>query len=113
MLTGRGSLTAALGAINEAEVYRFMTKPWGLEELRQTLRQAAARAMESRAQALKQVEGSERAARLEMLERLYPGLTAVTMVGGAYRIDAARLRATLERLDSSALSAPGRWARSS
>lgn len=105
LLTGRGTLSAAMGAINQGEVYRFMTKPWGLDELREALRQAAARAMENRAEAMKAEEGSERAARLQMLERLHPGITSVAMVGGAYRIDVTRLRAALQTLSSAPLLA--------
>ena len=50
LLTGRATVAMAVGAINEGEVYRFMTKPWDIDELREVLRQAAARAMESRAE---------------------------------------------------------------
>ncbi len=40
ILTGQASTNAAIGAINEGAVYRFLTKPWNEQELKITLRQA-------------------------------------------------------------------------
>ena len=40
ILTGQGSLTAAIQAINEGEVYRYFTKPCDAVELKVTIRQA-------------------------------------------------------------------------
>lgn len=105
LLTGRGTLAAAVGAINDGEVYRFMTKPWDIDELREVLRQAAARAMKNRSDTTTSEGTGERTARLAALERAHPGLTSVVLTRGVYRVDAARLRACLTRLDSPALSA--------
>src|SRR4051794_17716289 len=105
LLTGRATVAVAVGAINEGEVYRFMTKPWDIDELREVLRQAAARAMESRAEEAASGAGDERAARLEALERDHPGITQVSLSRGVYRIEPERLDATLRRLGSATLSA--------
>ena len=37
MLTGHGDMQAAMDAINQGEVYKFITKPWDSEELRATI----------------------------------------------------------------------------
>jgi DNA-binding NtrC family response regulator len=105
LLTGRGTLAAAVGAINDGEVYRFMTKPWDIDELREVLRQAAARAMKNRADVHISERSGERTARLAALEREHPGITQVALNRGVYRVDPARLRATLTALASPALSA--------
>ena len=104
LLTGRATVAMAVGAINDGEVYRFMTKPWDMDELREVLRQAAARAIETRAEHAAS-PGEDRAARLQALERDHPGITQVTVTRGAYRIDPERLAGTLSRLDSPALLA--------
>lgn len=41
MLTGHASMDAAMKAINECEIYRFLVKPWDDMELRLTVRSAA------------------------------------------------------------------------
>jgi DNA-binding NtrC family response regulator len=105
MLTGRATVAMAVGAINEGEVYRFMTKPWDIDELREVLRQAAARAMEIRAEEAASGAGEGRAHLLEALERDHPGITQVALTRGVYRIEVERLEATLHRLGSPILSA--------
>jgi FixJ family two-component response regulator len=40
ILTGVASLPVALRAINDGEVYRFLTKPWDNDQLRQVIREA-------------------------------------------------------------------------
>jgi DNA-binding NtrC family response regulator len=109
LLTGRATVAMAVGAINDGEVYRFMTKPWDIDELREVLRQAAARAMVSRAEEASLGAGAGRADRLEALERDHPGITHVALTRGVYRIEAAPLEATLRRLASPVLS--GCWSR--
>jgi DNA-binding NtrC family response regulator len=105
LLTGRGTLAAAVGAINDGEVYRFMTKPWDIDELREVLRQAAARAMRNRADIEVSESAGERTARLAALEAENPGITSVVLSRGIYRVDPARLRETLMMLNSPPLSA--------
>lgn len=41
MLTGHASMNAAMKAINECEIYRFLLKPWDDLELRLTVQSAA------------------------------------------------------------------------
>ena len=105
VLTGRASLAHAVAAINDGEVFRFMTKPWDMDELREVLRQAAARAMQNRSRDDLQADGARRAAVLDGLEREHPGLTAVALTGGMYCIDPLELRAALQRLGNAPLTA--------
>jgi DNA-binding NtrC family response regulator len=105
LLTGRGTLAAAVGAINDGEVYRFMTKPWDIDELREVLRQAAARAMKNRADVEVSESMGERTARLAALESQHPGISTVTLHRGVYRVDPTRLRNALAALDAPALTA--------
>jgi DNA-binding NtrC family response regulator len=109
LLTGRATVAMAVGAINEGEVYRFMTKPWDIDELREVLRQAAARAMESRAEEAASGAGDDRALRLAALERDHPGITHVTLTRGVYRMEVERLQETLRLLRSPTLT--GCWPR--
>jgi DNA-binding NtrC family response regulator len=104
LLTGRATVAMAVGAINEGEVYRFMTKPWDIDELREVLRQSAARAIEARAEAAAQGAGDDRAKRLEALERDHSGITQVALTRGVYRIEREGLEATLRQLCSPELS---------
>jgi DNA-binding NtrC family response regulator len=104
LLTGRATVAVAVGAINEGEVYRFMTKPWDIDELREVLRQAAARAMESRAEEAASGAGNDRAARLLALEHDHPGITQVSLTRGIYRIEKERLEGTLRTLGSAVLT---------
>jgi DNA-binding NtrC family response regulator len=107
LLTGRGTLAAAVGAINDGEVYRFMTKPWDMDELREVLRQAAARAMKNRTDQQVSEGTSERTNRLAALERAHPGISTVMLTKGVYQVDPTRLRTTLAALGSPPLS--GCW----
>jgi DNA-binding NtrC family response regulator len=104
LLTGRATVAMAVGAINEGEVYRFMTKPWDIDELREVLRQAAVRVMEARAEEAASGAGESRAARLAALDRDHPGITQVALSRGVYRIERERLEATLRRLGSPTLT---------
>ena len=40
LLTGYADIKAAIGAINQGEVYRFITKPWDEGEIKEVIRQA-------------------------------------------------------------------------
>jgi response regulator RpfG family c-di-GMP phosphodiesterase len=40
LLTGYADLPAVIGAINQGQVFRYLTKPWDTEELRLVLRKA-------------------------------------------------------------------------
>jgi DNA-binding NtrC family response regulator len=105
LLTGRATVATAVGAINDGEVFRFLTKPWDIDELREVLRHAARRVAETRTAAVSSGAAEDRSARLLALETAYPGITQVNLSNGVYRIDLARLQATLATLDSPALKA--------
>ena len=46
LLTGYADLSAIVGSINDGEVYRYITKPWNNEQLKQTVEQAMVAAEE-------------------------------------------------------------------
>jgi eukaryotic-like serine/threonine-protein kinase len=46
LLTGYSDLAAIVGSINEGEVFRFIAKPWDNDEIRKTIAEAAAIALE-------------------------------------------------------------------
>jgi two-component system, probable response regulator PhcQ len=75
ILTGHANLEAALRAINEGQIYRFLIKPCNEMELRVTIRQAIQQkelATESR-RLLQRVKGQH--LMLQQLEREHPGIT--------------------------------------
>ena len=77
ILTGQGSLEVAIQAINNAQIYRFFTKPWNDIDLAITIRQAL--------QQKELIQESQRllnmarhqSAILQELEKEQPGLTSV------------------------------------
>ena len=85
ILSGFADLEALMDAINVAEIYRFISKPWSDYELRATLSQALAHhdALEENrrlADAIRQsqAELEVRERELKRLEALHPGITQVT-----------------------------------
>jgi DNA-binding NtrC family response regulator len=46
LLTGYADLSAVIGAINEGQIFRYLTKPWDRNELRQVLEKATSIALE-------------------------------------------------------------------
>jgi two-component system probable response regulator PhcQ len=93
LLTGDASLESALEAINRGEVYRYLTKPWKSEALRETVREGLARLDE-----LRRVAAADRATRardalLAALETEHPGIRSVSLVDGVHVLDVVRLRA--------------------
>ncbi|MGA1867909.1 MAG: response regulator [bacterium] len=77
MLTGQASLEVAIKAINEGEIYRFLTKPWDNIELLITVRQALNQYdLEAKNRyLLKKV--NQHVVTLQHLEKQYPGITKV------------------------------------
>lgn len=77
ILTGHANLQSAIRAINEGQVYRFLTKPCNEAELSVTLRQALQHKelMEKSRQLLQAVKHQH--AILEDLEKEHPGITSV------------------------------------
>jgi DNA-binding NtrC family response regulator len=77
LLTGQASLEAAISAINEGEIYRFLTKPCSPELLSRTLREALLLRGLSRESARLLATVKRQRQRLQMLERDHPGITSV------------------------------------
>lgn len=92
LLTGDASLESAMTAINEGEVFRYLTKPWNTSELRETVRSAFERATELRRAADAARSVATRAATIAQLERDYPDIRRVVREDGIYVVDAEHLR---------------------
>ncbi|HBZ54993.1 MAG TPA: response regulator [Syntrophobacteraceae bacterium] len=77
ILTGHANLKSAVRAINEGQIYRYLTKPCNEEELIVTLRQALQHKelMAKSRQLLQAVKHQH--AFLDDLERVHPGITSV------------------------------------
>jgi len=93
LLTGNGSLDAALRAINDGEVFRFLTKPWQDVELRATIAQALERLDELRRSQAAARTAERRRRMFSELDREHPGITTAAKEDGVYRLSAARLKA--------------------
>ncbi len=77
LVTGRKTLDTAVEGINRGEVYRYVSKPFEPEKVRQVIREAVAKYREQ-AQSLEERELASRRAQLAVdLEHEYPGLTRV------------------------------------
>ncbi len=75
MLSASTDFDTAMGAINDAEVFRFITKPWQAAQLEESIRLAIARRAELLAQREAALSPQEREAR--RLEADEPGLLTV------------------------------------
>ncbi|MBN1918020.1 MAG: response regulator [Verrucomicrobia bacterium] len=102
ILTGKADMTATVQAINEGEVFRFITKPWDDEELKITIRHALMQYdlwTENR-QLVRTVQAQQNA--LREIEDQYPGITkgAELQRGGhdVYVIDERELPGTMDEL---------------
>lgn len=112
LLTGAASLGDALRAINEAEVFRFLTKPVQETELREAVREAFGRREALRLTAARERAAARRQAALGELEKRHPGLASVALVGGVHVIPDERILELRSRLRGTALegwldAAPG------
>jgi response regulator RpfG family c-di-GMP phosphodiesterase len=102
ILTGKADMQATIRAINEGEVFRFITKPWDDEDLKITIRHALMQHdlwAENR-QLVRAVQAQRHA--LEEIERQYPGITkgpeAKRGATDIYVIDETELPETMEEL---------------
>jgi two-component system, probable response regulator PhcQ len=77
MLTGHAEVSTAMEAINEGEIYRFLTKPWDDAELKVALHLAFDRVALERSNRLLQAAVQHQRALLTRLEREHPGLRHV------------------------------------
>ena len=105
LLTGGASFESAVRAINDGEVYRYLTKPFDNAELRDTVQKALARLDELRRSAATERTTASRQRMLAELEREHPGIGAVVRVEGFYVLDADRLDALALELQAPGLSA--------
>ena len=81
ILTGHASVESAIRAINEGEIFRFLTKPVNSEVLHTAVREALAHKS-------KGSESERRFSLLESLEKQAPGITSVKRdADGAVIID--------------------------
>ncbi len=91
VLTGGTSLDTAIGAINQGEVHRYLTKPWSNDLLRETMRATVARLHELQEPARAEVRLRAQDLLRRELEVQYPGILEVAVSQGAYVIDDERL----------------------
>ena len=75
-LTGSGNLDAAVRAINEGEVHRFVRKPYDASALRKTIAEAVARKEDLRRMSEASARAGERQQLYAQLEAEHPGITS-------------------------------------
>lgn len=88
LLTGRGDFKISFKTINEGEIFRFLLKPWNIEELNMTLHMALRYydliLENDRLTKTVKIQNSV----LEEIEKKYPGITAINEEDdGTIRID--------------------------
>src|SRR3982750_4390624 len=74
LLTGRRTLDTAIDGINQGEIFRFLSKPFEPDLLRQTVREAVARHKELLAMSGDRERRERREALRTALEQEYPGI---------------------------------------
>lgn len=99
MLTGQATLAAAIAAINQGEVFRFLTKPCDPTELRRALSDATHRLEEQRRMAQARASELSREQLMLELEREHPGITSVPGKGQTYVVDMSPVTLVLRRFD--------------
>jgi len=77
ILSGQASMQAVIRAINEGEIYRFLTKPCSPIQLAQTIRDALLIRSLARESSRVLAASKKRRTALEKLEEKHPGLTHV------------------------------------
>jgi DNA-binding NtrC family response regulator len=88
ILTGQASLESTIKAINEGEIYRFLTKPCNIVDLTVTVRQAIEQKelVKENLRLLELVK--KQASSIDEMEKKYPGISKVKKdAGGAIIID--------------------------
>jgi DNA-binding NtrC family response regulator len=106
LLSGTASLESALRAINESEVFRFLTKPIEQETLLRTVGEAALRRQAMRQTAARERAAARRESALGKLEEQHPGLGSAQLEDGVHVISSDRIRQLHARLGGSVL---GSW----
>jgi DNA-binding NtrC family response regulator len=77
ILTGHADMQTAIDAINQGEIYRFLTKPWDDVELKVTLFNAFAKLDLERENRRLMTMVRSQAAVIERIERDHPGLARI------------------------------------
>lgn len=89
-VTGAGTMDAAVRAINEGEVHRFVRKPFEAEELRDLVREALERKAELDVVAEATTRARHKRNLHEHLEAEHPGITKVNLdADGVYVVEVA------------------------
>lgn len=85
LLTGQATVEAAMRAVNDAKVHRFLTKPTSPKELLQTIVDLVAkRDAAASPPAPKPTSGTSRRSVLSALEEEHPGIASVRRTTGGY-----------------------------
>lgn len=87
LLTGYADMNVAISAINEGEVYRFITKPWQDEELKLEIRHALMQHDLLKENKLLVQAVRKRDTMLAELEKEHPGISARRESAGALAIE--------------------------
>ena len=88
LLTGYADLQMAIDAINQGELYRFLTKPWEDMDLRQSIRLGFERLELARENQVLRAAVASQEHHLRKLELQFPGIAAVQRdSGGAVVMD--------------------------
>ena len=103
LLTGRATLQATLQAVNQAEVFRVLTKPAALPELREVIELSCERAQQARAAAASERAEARRRETLAQLGREHPGIDVVPQ--GPYPLGEERCAPLCQRLAAGPLAA--------
>ncbi|MFH1678710.1 MAG: response regulator [Candidatus Omnitrophota bacterium] len=78
VLTGYADVDNAIAAVNQAQVYRFITKPWDVTELRIVLRLALQYQQALEEYRLPVTDVQEAIGHIENLEKKFPGISTVS-----------------------------------
>ncbi len=88
ILTVADDFAVVKEAINRAQIYRFLSKPWDASDLRLTVRSACEQRRLERENAAQQRVISRQQALLDSLENQHPGITSIKRdAGGAILLD--------------------------
>ena len=98
LMTGKGSLEMVIRAINEGEIFRYLSKPFDNQLLLATLQEASARSKELQAAKLASQDLVVATRLKSELTHDYPGIEQVTRVSGVYVVDTKRLQALRAQL---------------
>jgi DNA-binding NtrC family response regulator len=103
VVTAIADFASALTAINEAEVFRFLSKPVDVPTLRAAVEEALGRAATLHEARGVREEAERRRMALIDLEADYPGISMVSLGPEGYSLTPPRLRALAEKLKGTPL----------